>query len=607
MVHVLKANQSSPKILEVITKTLEFHTSTNYQIKAPQPFTSEVHEDILLDLNRIKQQKYSSDYDLHVDIFRSLKRLNDGLYTNYLPIPLALLTDEKGNQDVYIAPEAFTVASAEFGADIEYWQNALPGTLKGKLSSLSGAKVLLINALPPFAAVNANAAIAGSYQALGARQNGQLCRFFSSYRRVAGGWTYLMGNFAQQSLPLSDSVLLTVQRVNRTIPDTFLLPYRSKRAVDAFGDTSGWRSVNCKAKSTTNGQDIYSDTVRTQSRTPSRYVNQLIDESPFSNVILPPTLVPILSPVDGSYNAAQFYLLQDKKTGILALGSFSDADYYGFMNNLLKGLLELKSLGATQLIVDVTNNGGGYICAAHWLHRIIAGPKSTTVPQAGLDTTTRNGALAQLIVKKIIYEDRDPADRLLYNPTQWRDASNNFFAETHDWLQPPIPVIINGRKDAFSQRLGQECQPEGFPSNPPVEALFDPKKVVIVSNARCASSCSLFSIAMQKLEGSRTVVIGGKKDVKQQYCGTIGGQSTSFTTIDTEIKTTGLKNNTLAPPDLMVNGYLGITWRLAYGVDKPTEPAEWQDHPADFNLPLTANLTNNPVAIWEEVSKRLLA
>lgn len=43
-------------------------------------------------------------------------------------------------------------------------------------------------------------------------------------------------------------------------------------------------------------------------------------------------------------------------------------------------------------------------------------------------------------------------------------------------------------------RLGQECQPEGFPTAPPNEALFDPKKVVIVSNGRCASSCSLFSV-----------------------------------------------------------------------------------------------------------------
>jgi len=43
---------------------------------------------------------------------------------------------------------------------------------------------------------------------------------------------------------------------------------------------------------------------------------------------------------------------------------------------------------------------------------------------------------------------------------------------------------------------------------------------------------------MAKEEGSKTVFLGGKKDVAQQYCGTVGGQSTDFSTIDTEIKVT---------------------------------------------------------------------
>lgn len=46
----------------------------------------------------------------------------------------------------------------------------------------------------------------------------------------------------------------------------------------------------------------------------------------------------------------------------------------------------------------------------------------------------------------------------------------------------------------------------------------------------------LIKIAMAKLEGSKTVVVGGKSDVKQRYCGVIGGQSTDFSTIDGEIK-----------------------------------------------------------------------
>lgn len=41
---------------------------------------------------------------------------------------------------------------------------------------------------------------------------------------------------------------------------------------------------------------------------------------------------------------------------------------------------------------------------------------------------------------------------------------------------------------------------------------------------------------MAKKEGSKTVFLGGKNDVDQQYCGTVGGQSTGFSTIDTEIK-----------------------------------------------------------------------
>lgn len=41
---------------------------------------------------------------------------------------------------------------------------------------------------------------------------------------------------------------------------------------------------------------------------------------------------------------------------------------------------------------------------------------------------------------------------------------------------------------------------------------------------------------MSKLEGVRTVVTGGSNDSPQEYCGTVGGQSTSFSFMDTELK-----------------------------------------------------------------------
>ncbi|KAJ3847185.1 hypothetical protein EV368DRAFT_51615 [Lentinula lateritia] len=636
--HSFPVNQDvKENIIEVLNKTIAMHTSVNYQISAPKPFDKaryiDVHEDLHKDLARIRQQEYQSEFEFHLDIFHTFRRLNDGhcvvinlcydsLYISYLPTPLVLLTAADGRQNVHIAPEAFAVASAEFGEEIEFWQNALPGKLQGQLETLKGAEVLAINDQDPFVAVNSNALITGGYQSFGTRQNS----FFSSYYRGAAGWLYQMGNFAQQVHPLTDVVKLAIRRVNSTSIDIVTLPYRSRfgRGSKNFTDSTSYRANNCIANNGTNGVDVYAVTRSTtqehsEDPLPIGYfqqqppiprkearrhpMNVLVDALPLSNIDLPEIMQPSKPALNESYSVAQFYMLDDNVTGVLALGSFSAANFSAFQHSLLDGLVKLKSLGATQLLVDVTNNGGGYICIAHWLHRIIIGSKSTTEPQAGLDTTTRAGTLAQLIVQKIVKDNMDPDALLYYNPTQWTNASNIPFSADTEWLKPVQELMINGHEDAFSQRLGQECQPFGV--EPPREGFFKAKDVVIISNGRCASSCSLFSITMSKLEGVRTVVVGGKKETTQQYCGVVGGQSTDFSTIDTEIKSVHLKNHTLAPPDLLANIIEGITWRLAYGIDDPTEPEEWQDHPADINFPLTMETVNRPVAIWKTVSKEV--
>lgn len=53
---------------------------------------------------------------------------------------------------------------------------------------------------------------------------------------------------------------------------------------------------------------------------------------------------------------------------------------------------------------------------------------------------------------------------------------------------------------------------------------------------RLTSSFHYIQVTMRKEEGAKTVVVGGKKDVTQQYCGTVGGQSTDYSTMDTEVK-----------------------------------------------------------------------
>jgi hypothetical protein len=90
----------------------------------------------------------------------------------------------------------------------------------------------------------------------------------------------------------------------------------------------------------------------------------MLDTAPPSNIVLPPVLQPSLPAVKGSQNVTQFYMLNDGKTGVMALGSFSDSDFNAFLLGMLNGLASLKSLGATQLIVDVVRHVQNHIVVA---------------------------------------------------------------------------------------------------------------------------------------------------------------------------------------------------------------------------------------------------
>ena len=239
-----------------------------------------------------------------------------------------------------------------------------------------------------------------------------LPRFFSSYQRVTTGWNYVMGNFAQQSLPLSDFVVLTIQRINNTIPETVVvcslfslnfnknfltcvsskLPYRARigAATVAFTDTASWRANNCVAVNGTNGIDVYATSSaprnsgnlnpfsKFQQQPPvspqvarNQPLNVILDTAPPSDVVLPPVLQPSLPAVNGSRSVSQFYMLKDGKTGVMALGSFSDSDFNTFLLGMLNGLVSLKSLGATQLIVDMVSPLQNHIVVAFLITAMI--------------------------------------------------------------------------------------------------------------------------------------------------------------------------------------------------------------------------------------------
>ena len=241
------------------------------------------------------------------------------------------------------------------------------------------------------------------------------------------------------------------------------MPYRARlgTGITPWTDGPSFFAGNCLARASTNGVDYYANTAsRISLPEPGRekyFAAPVAPQDRFRtqnsesgsellfDVDLPPPLLPG-TPTGGS-GAMQFYQL-DNTTGVLALGSFSGT-YSTLQSGLLSGLLNLKSRGLTKLVVDVTNNGGGYVCIAHWLHRLLAGANPKSEPIAGLYTTLRATPVARAIVDRISNDHADPSNFLLYNALGWRDANHTDFPEFYNWLTPGVPRVVNGRDDPF--------------------------------------------------------------------------------------------------------------------------------------------------------------
>ncbi|QRV82824.1 peptidase family S41 protein [Ceratobasidium sp. AG-Ba] len=624
-------------VVDVVSKTFQqFHTSTSFHLNMPDPFTDDT-VDLIRELNRIKSTTYKSDYLPVSSVAQQVKRLGDGhagylnycydsIYVTYLPFPIAVLANPNAPdvQNIYIVPEASEVVTSAFKGDaIKQWQSALGRNL----TAFDGARITSINGQDPWTYIDNLAAHSGSFQARTTRQNG----FFASYQ----GYSYRLGGFAQLSLPpQNDTISLSIIRNGTTTQETYNVPYLSQLGSDetAFTDAKSFWTNNCRPTRSTNGspndrassssssssdaskskllatEDPYSrparfqsDPIKPQTEGGRRLgVSSLVNDGP-TDIELPASLTP--PPGVWSVGPMNWYMLDDGKTAVLQLSSFSGR-FLSLQKGVLDGISKVQAKGATRLLIDLSNNGGGIICLAAWLHRVLAGPQPGLDVQPGLNGSVRAQDLPQKIVAKIISNSSmDPEGTSYYNPTEWKGTDGKTFASNFNWLNPPIGVQVNGVADKFSQRIGDTCLP--FSLTPPSTQPFKFENIAIMSNGRCASSCSLFSTTMAIEYNVKTVVVGGRPGTTQQYCGVVGGQSLNFVTMDSEVKTVGLKNDPLAPPDFLTNSYQGITWKLGWSIRDPNTFEEFNSHPAQFNFPLLPSTVNRPAALWKDVSKRL--
>ena len=117
----------------------------------------------------------------------------------------------------------------------------------------------------------------------------------------------------------------------------------------------------------------------------------MIDLSESNPVALPDKYTLTLPAVNGSGDALRFHILPGSKTGVVRLkksvysgtdhsqifvDSFAPEGFFEFQTSIAQSIAAFKDAGVTRLLLDLTGNGGGFVCLGQFLHQYLAGSSS---------------------------------------------------------------------------------------------------------------------------------------------------------------------------------------------------------------------------------------
>ncbi|KAH9854591.1 hypothetical protein C2E23DRAFT_817110 [Lenzites betulinus] len=580
-------------VLTVISRVFDFYTFEDYYLKSPPPFQDST-TNIRAELARINRTHYATDFDFNKDVYDFTNQLNDG-HTRWLPdcytqfqnmLPAPIVTyEENGVQGVFVAPDSVQLMT-QLGTNFTSFFDSIHFNWQ----RLAGARVLAIEGMDPFDyAVKIAETQSGNFLDLGVRVNSA----FSSYRIVGNVYAQRLGDISGPQFPTQTTLTLKLIPANSTRPETVSVPYLTNYPGVPFTDGADFWAVNCAVKPTTNGVDGKVSALVERSSGGSRKLAKagIVDAASKLVIGLPSKSQPTLPSVNGSEDVVKSYILPDKKTGVMFVGSFSPADFNQFQIDVASAMTAFQDAGVSQLLVDLTNNGGGYVNLGEYLHVFLSGTKSLgDFPNFGFEAAARANPLAQKIVASDIALGVPPSISF-FTPANWLFRNNTRQPATDNYMNPPTTRQINGQTYFESQRFEDDST---FIVDLPEDPQFDP------SNGDCASTCAMFSTLMYERHNTKTAVFGGKPGLDMQFKGMAGNQVLEWSDIDSEIKTANLKDDPLAPPDLH-------NWRTAYSFLDETTPIAYKSELPQFRFPYTADTYNNPQNLWIFAAEKLFA
>ncbi|KAK4163302.1 hypothetical protein QBC43DRAFT_335495 [Cladorrhinum sp. PSN259] len=421
------------------------------------------------------------------------------------------------------------------------------------------------------------------------------------------------------------------------------------------------RQINLTGVNT--GEDFYS-----RFCTPARVSPSGSSASPAPTTPVPQTTADAPAPIlpgypypvarDAGYDALSGYFLNGTDyddVAVLVISSFDPLDkmsidskdvgamfryWNDFQSTLSRFLENCRCAGKRRLVIDVINNGGGYIALAHETF-------AQLFPQVNIsgtqnlresDTLQRMAHVAGDWLSEIVLAGNgdlpNSTDSDIALALQILDDSNILSNIVPGQVVSPAgenlttveailkPVFLGGDRFTayqFSPDISSvnnyNATGYGNRKNPP-PAVFHPDNIVLLTNGACASACTLFGYLLSQNFNVSTVAIGGRPQpgMMQWPGGVEGAQVFPMSEISVAAAAILTLNSTAdnytnGQMELLAEAYAlqrasspgsgSVNGKNAFDRSNQKVPLQFLFEPADCRFFYTREMITDPTKVWE--------
>ncbi|RHZ82793.1 hypothetical protein Glove_103g221 [Diversispora epigaea] len=272
----------------------------------------------------------------------------------------------------------------------------------------------------------------------------------------------------------------------------------------------------------------------------------------------------------------QFY--QSGDTGIVVIPAVPN---YG---DVLKGFKIFADKGIKKLVLDLSNNAGGFIEFVKLFNSIFAPAhsKHTIFPD---DILVDSPSVRQAISASI-----GTGNSL--DPTSFIDfKTGKPFKNAEDF--------IGSNKYERGGTFSRYSEKHNFDDSNLSKLPWDNTNTIIITNGVCGSACALISEYLNEVSKIRTIAVGGFYEEKLSFSSYTGGNNLDSDVIFTLFSKLKLKY----VPEFEYLATLGFNFREAYSLNEPNVVLDFDFRPADFRLYYNEKNARDPSLLWVEASK----